>query len=85
MKENDNMQKAKKRKADKLLMSFLQLLIKLEPEHAAGIATLLGVHTLLKDEEAENDYILQELCRKFDELTTRRKKEMIKLMKQARK
>lgn len=37
MKENDNMQKAKKRKADKLLMSFLQLLIKLEPEHAAEL------------------------------------------------
>lgn len=79
-----NMSKAEQRNKDKLLMSFLQELIKLKPEHAAGVATILKVPMLTKEGEVmETDLILQGLCAEFDKLTTKRKKAMIKLVKQA--
>lgn len=76
----------KERKRDRLLMSFLQELIQLEVEVAAGVAVMLGVATMTKEgDPLPSEEIMQSFCAQFDRLTTKRKKEVIQLLKRARR
>ena len=64
---------------------FVKEVVKMRPIDFLGVATLLGVSLAEQDKSRDPKEIFNDIITKFETLTTKKQKEIIKLCKQANK